>query len=410
VQHSAVFALTALDEVKRQKNQKITGSMKSYLKNVIKIKLNRVIEARISREKGISKATIRKALGYDEKTKLYSGNLGYVIEQLEGTSESNDNLIAWYTEAYNDATNEATNISYSDEFFNGVFAHSKLGSVKFDKDDTFGEYELAVALNTAEDDETSQSEQGENPTDTDDSNTIAAFDHSGEHKDFMVGVDQDIKTYFDTLKKLKSSESTTDEKGKKHYQYDKENLYEIVNTMDARACSSVLFHQGDFTDDVAMVASIRRIAKQCAGFEAFSQFADDLENDADFRYKVYNNFAKRIMSKLEVVVEDNNGKANLANKRSNATTALAFEFRNTIKSTAVSVNNYEMDDRYDSFNELVTLPKNYTAEEKAAYDKFIDDLQNHPTDETVLQRIGELTSMLKEYYPTIDRFSVANYL
>lgn len=410
VQHSAVFALTALDEIKRQKNQKITGSMKSYLKNVIKIKLNRVIEARISRERGIPKATIRKALGYDEKTKLYSGNLGYVVEQLEGTSESNDNLIAWYTEAYNDEINEATNVSYSDEFFNGVFAHNKLGSVKFDKDDTFGEYELAVALNTAEDDETSQSEQGENPTDTDDSNTIAAFDHSGEHKDFMVGVDQDIKTYFDTLKKLKSSESTTDEKGKKHYQYDKENLYEIVNTMDARACSSVLFHQGDFTDDVAMIASIRRIAKQCAGFEAFAQFADDLENDADFRYKVYNNFAKRIMSKLEVVVEDNNGKANLANKRSNATTALSFEFQNTIKSTAISVNNYEMDERYDSFNKLVTLPKNYTAKEKAAYDKFIDDLENNPTDETVLQRIGELVSMLKEYYPTIDRFSVANYL
>ena len=410
VQHSAVFALTALDEIKRQKNQQITGSMKSYLKNVIKIKLNRVIEARISREIGIPKATIRKALGYDEKTKLYSGNLGYVVEQLEGTSESNDNLIAWYTEAYNDEINEATNISYSDEFFNGVFAHNKLGSVKFDKDDTFGEYELAVALNTAEDDETSQSEQGENPTDTDDSNTIAAFDHSGEHKDFMVGVDQDIKTYFDTLKKLKSSESTTDEKGKKHYQYDKENLYEIVNTMDARACSSVLFHQGDFTDDVAMIASIRRIAKQCAGFEAFAQFADDLENDADFRYKVYNNFAKRIMSKLEVVVEDNNGKANLANKRSNATTVLSFEFQNTIKSTAISVNNYEMDERYDSFNKLVTLPKNYTAKEKAAYDKFIDDLENNPTDETVLQRIGELVSMLKEYYPTIDRFSVANYL
>ena len=146
VQHSAVFALTALDEIKRQKNQQITGSMKSYLKNVIKIKLNRVIEARISREKGIPKATIRKALGYDEKTKLYSGNLGYVVEQLEGTSESNDNLIAWYTEAYNDEINEATNISYSDEFFNGVFAHNKLGSVKFDKDDTFGteiEFELS---------------------------------------------------------------------------------------------------------------------------------------------------------------------------------------------------------------------------------------------------------------------------
>ena len=410
MQHSAVFGLTALDEIKRQKNQKITGSIKSYLKNAIRIKLNRVIEARIARDKGIPKATIRKQLGFDNKTKLYSGNLAYVIEQLDNTSESNANLIAWYREAYNDDINEATGISYSDEFFNSVFAQAKLGSVKFDKNDTFGEYELAVALDANEEDDVSQSEQGENPTDTDETNAVAAFDHSGEHKDFMTGVDQEVKTYFDTLKKLKSPESTTDEKGKRHYQFDKENLYEIVNTMDAKACSSVLFHQGDFTDDMAMVESIRRIARQCAGFEAFMQFADDLEENADFRYKVYTNFAKLVMSKMETVVDDKNGKTNLANKRSNATTALSFEFRNTIKSTAVSVDNYEMDNRYNTWNKLITLPAKPTDKELQDYNDFVNNLQNNPTDETVLQVIGELTSMLQAYYPTIDRYAVANYL
>ena len=342
VLHSAVFGAKILDKVQRQHNQKVTGSMKSFLKNAIRIELNNVVVARIAREKGLPKATIKEQLGFNAETGLYSGNLQYVVENLKDTSESNNNVIAWYTEAYNDTINEATSISYSDEFFNNVFAHSKLGNVKFDRNDIFGEYELAVALDINDDNDTTESEQGENPTDTDDSNAIAAFDHSGEHKDFMVGIDQDIKTYFNTLNKLKSSE-----KADKKWQLDKENLYGIVNTMDARACCTVLYQQGAFVDDVFMIDSIKRIARQCAGFEAFMKFAEDLENDADFRYKVYTNFAKLVMQKTETVVDNKNGKINIANKRSNAITALAFEFRNTIKSTAVSVNNYEIADEYD---------------------------------------------------------------
>ena len=412
MQHSAIFGAKALDKVQRQANQKITGSMKSFLKNAIKIELNKLITSRIVKEKGISKAEIKEKLGFDSTTGLYSNSIGYVLEQLENTSEVNNNLIAWYREAYNDEINESTGISYSNEFFNSVFANAKLGNIKFDKDDEFGEYNLAVALDAQdEDNDSTQSENYENPVDTDDSNAIAAFDHSGEHKDFMVGVDQDIKTYFNILTKLSSSEPVgTDAKGKNKYQADKENLYELPNTMDARACSSVLFHQGNFTDDKAMIESIRRIARQCAGFEAFMKFADDLEEDADFRYKVYTNFAKRIMSKMETVVEDDNGRTNLANKRSNAVTALSFEFRNTIKSTAVSINNFEIDERYETWNKLVTLPKNPTVTEQTAYEEFIDNLQNNPTDEVVLKVIGELTSMLQIYYPTVDRFSIANYL
>ena len=399
VLHSAVFGAKILDKVQRQHNQKVTGSMKSFLKNAIRIELNNVVVARIAREKGLPKATIKEKLGFNAETGLYSGNLQYVVENLKDTSESNNNVIAWYTEAYNDTINESTGISYSDEFFNNVFAHSKLGNVKFDRNDTFGEYELAVALDVNDDNDTTESEQGENPIDTDDSNAIAAFDHSGEHKDFMVGVDQDIKTYFNTLNKLKSSE-----KANNKWQLDKENLYEIVNTMDARACSSVLFHQGDFTDDQTMVDSIKRIARQCAGFEAFMKFAEDLENDADFRYKVYNNFAKRIMSKMETVVEDKNGKSNLANKRSNAVTALAFEFRNTIKSTAVSINNYEIEDRFNTWDKsLINNPN-------IKYSEFLHKIATEPNDEEVLKCIGELTSMLQVYYPTIDKFAIANYL
>ena len=409
VQHSAVFAAKALDEKQRQENQRIIGSMKSYLKDVIKIKVNRIIEVRLANQKGLAKADIRKALGYDEKTNTYSGNLPYVIENFEGTSEVNDNLIAWYSEIYNDNINEATGISYANEFFNNVFAHAKLGTIKFDNNDTFGEYELAVALDVNDDNDTTESEQGENPTDTDDSNAIAAFDHSGEHKDFMVGVNQDIKTYFNTLNKLKSSE-----KANNKWQLDKENLYGLVNTMDARACSSVLFHQGDFTDDQAMVASIKRIARQCAGFEAFMKFAEDLEKDADFRYKVYNNFAKRIMSKMETVVENKNGETNLANKRSNAITALSFEFRNTIKSTSVSINNYEMEDRFNKWSEKVTVQKKNTKEEQDAEKKRVEEilniLQTNPNNEQALQIVGELTELLQIYFPTIDRFAIANYL
>ena len=413
VQHSAVFGAKVLDKVRRQANQKVTGSMKSFLKNAIRIELSNVAIARIAREKGNTtkefKEEIKKQLGYNAKTGIYAGNVAYVSEMLKDTSESNDNIIAWYNEAFNNAINEDTDRSYADDFFLDVFSHQKLGSVKFEKDDTFGEYKLAEALSVTEDNEVYEPENGENPTDTNLDNTIAAFEHSGEHKDFMIGVDQDIKNYFNTLNKLKSSE-----KAGNKWQLDKENLYEIVNTMDDRSCSSILYHQCNFTDDVSMVESIKRIARQCAGFEAFMKFAEDLENDADFRYKVYTNFAKLVMSKTETVVEDKNGKSNLANKRSNAVTALAFEFRNTIKSTAVSVNNYEIEDRYDKWNDIITVDKDLVGKEKEIREKEVKDFLNKlDTDrnaEDVLSFIGELTSLLQVYYPTIDKYGVANYL
>lgn len=408
--HSAVFGAKIMDKVQRQNNKRINGSIKSFLKNSIKIELMKVAIARIYKEKHIPISVIQENLGYDRKTGLYSGNIDYIIENLKNTSEDNDNIIAWCREAFNDEINEKTGISYSNEFFNSVFANGKLKNIKFNKDDDFGEYTLEQALDVNEDSTISDSENGDNPVDSNTDDSIAAFEHSGEHKDFTIGIDEDIKTYFNTLNKLKSSEYTTDAKGNKVWQLDKENKYGIVNTMNDRECISVLLHQGDFVDDVTMIDSIKRIARQCAGFEAFMKFAEDLENNADFRYKVYNNFAKIIMRKLETVVEDGNGKPNLANKRSNSTTALAFEFRNTIKSTAISVNNYEISDNFDEWNKQITIDKNNTEEENNKIKDLLNRLDTNRNDEDVLQIIGDLTSMLQNYYPTIDRFAIANYL
>lgn len=408
--HSSVFGVKIMDKVQRQNNKRINGSIKSFLKNSIKIELMKVAIARIYKEKHIPIPVIQENLGYDRKTGLYSGNIDYIIENLKNTSEDNDNIIAWCREAFNDEINEKTGISYSNEFFNSVFANGKLKNIKFNKNDDFGEYTLEQALDVNEDSTISDSENGDNPIDSDTDDSIAAFEHSGEHKDFTIGIDEDIKTYFNTLNKLKSSEYTTDTKGNKVWQLDKENKYGIVNTMNDRECISVLLHQGDFVDDVTMIDSIKRIARQCAGFEAFMKFAEDLENNADFRYKVYNNFAKIIMRKLETVVEDGNGKPNLANKRSNSTTALAFEFRNTIKSTAISVNNYEIADEFDNLNKKITIDKNNTEEENNKIKDLLSRLDTNRNDEDVLQIIGDLTSMLQNYYPTIDRFAIANYL
>ena len=396
--HSAVFGAKIMDKVRRQNNKRINGSIKTFLKNSIKIELMKVAIARIYKEKHIPIPVIQENLGYDRKTGLYSGNIDYIIENLQNTSEANDNIIAWCKEIFNDEINEKTGISYSNEFFNSVFANGKLKNIKFNKDDNFGEYTLEQALDVNEDSTISDSENGDNPVDSDTDDSIAAFEHSGEHKDFTIGIDEDIKTYFNTLNKLKSSEFTTDVKGNKVWQLDKENKYGIVNTMNDRECISVLLHQGDFVDDVTMVDSIKRIARQCAGFEAFMKFAEDLENNADFRYKVYNNFAKIIMRKLETVVEDGNGKPNLANKRSNSTTALAFEFRNSIKSTAISVNNYEIADEFDNLNKKITIDKNNTEEENNKIKDLLSRLDTNRNDEDVLQIIGDLTSMLQNYY------------
>ena len=220
--HSAVFSVRAFDTIRRQANQKIIGSKKSFLKKAIKNELNNAIAVRIAKEKGnmtpAFRETIKANLGYDAKTGEYTESLGYIIDNLQGTSESNDNLIAWYREAYNEEINEKTGISFANEFFNNVFAHQKLSTIKFDRNDNFGEYDLAVALDVNDDSDIYDPENGDNPVDTDTENAIAAFDHSGEHKDFTIGIDQDIKTYFNCLKKLKSSE-----KAGNKWQVDKDN-------------------------------------------------------------------------------------------------------------------------------------------------------------------------------------------
>ena len=200
--HSAVFGAKIMDKVRRQNNKRINGSIKTFLKNSIKIELMKVAIARIYKEKHIPIPVIQENLGYDRKTGLYSGNIDYIIENLKNTSEDNDNIIAWCREAFNDEIDEKTGISYSNEFFNSVFANGKLKNIKFNKDDNFGEYTLEQALDVNEDSTISDSENGDNPVDSNTDDSIAAFEHSGEHKDFTIGIDEDIKTYFNTLNKL----------------------------------------------------------------------------------------------------------------------------------------------------------------------------------------------------------------
>lgn len=104
--HSAVFGAKIMDKVQRQNNKRINGSIKTFLKNSIKIELMKVAIARIYKEKRIPIPVIQENLGYDRKTGLYSGNIDYIIENLKNTSEENDNIIAWCREAFNDEINE----------------------------------------------------------------------------------------------------------------------------------------------------------------------------------------------------------------------------------------------------------------------------------------------------------------
>jgi hypothetical protein len=54
--------------------------------------------------------------------------------------------------------------------------------------------------------------------------------------------------------------------------------------------------------------------------------------------------------------------------------------------------------------------KSLTNNPNIKYSEFLHKIATEPNDEEVLKFIGELTSMLQVYYPTIDRFAIANYL
>lgn len=309
----------------------------------------------------------------------------------EEASVQDKNILAFYKEV----------VSNREEFFSEIFKNSNLGSIRFE-DTNVSEDSSYDAIEDQDDTAEGESsgEEPNNNSDNDKNNTIRQLNEKlGDFTTYMTHVDETIKVYFNSLPKLNSTiienENTPEEK----YDYDLNNPLGIVTTMNANQCCGIIYSYGDFTNTSTMIRSIEQISKRLPGYSAFIKVAKDLKANPSLAYQFYCTFAKFIAAKLETVVDNDTSISRISNKTFDKLTSLKFEYINSLKHTAIEVSNLNSKEIEDVLTKQINTIKD-----------VIDKNKTDKIDKYTTLLTAELVRHLKKYYPTIDEFSIANYI
>lgn len=349
-----------------------------YYITKVRSNLNRYIFASIAKRNNQDiKLVVSEYKNSDDK-------LTYITNNLDKDSITDSNLLALYKEL--NGSKEVV-----DSFINEVLVNPILKGINLTKNyealDTDENTSLAADASAAENDILN----GDNSIEQDfefDSSIYNLNNHLGNYSTYMKHVSGYIRNYFNGLYKLNSTEKVKD-----GYDFDINNNFGIPDTMDAEQCITMMYSINYFNNEQEMIDLIYRVADTVKGYEAFKKFGDDLVKDADFRYAVFSTFAKTIISKKETRLEDGVVTTRTSNERADPATALFYDLRNNIRSTAIQ----NSDDEY--IEEKINKIK-----EDVAY-----ALNNPVKNIDIL--INEVINLVRSYYPTLsynDLYSFIN--
>ena len=318
-------------------------------------------------------------------------------------SVQTSNLFALYKEM----------LTNREAYFTYVFDNnSRLGDIKFEKNDSVDEDSTYEYAEQEEGEDSSENPNKDNNDSTDDvDKTTKRWDDKAS-SNYLKEVDADVKSYLGSLKKLNSDHK--DANGKRDENTD--NLYGIADVMDIEDCCTVLYSEDiDYTSRETMMESIRNVANNIPGFQAFHQIYDDCKADENLAFKLYNTFAKFVIAKLETVSDGNKTISRTSNRMISKNTVLRFEFMNSTKTTALKNDDISSKALKKEIDNKLNILKD-------TIDDFNDIKENDIFDVTdrltllneidILKKeiISDIASQLKRYYPTLEATAIANYI
>ena len=285
-------------------------------------------------------------------------------------------------------------------YFDEVFRDNRLGDIRIQDEHIIAEdstYDtIDEQLDKLETEEETTSEHQKDGSISQLNNKI------GEYSSFAKHVDMTIRTYFNSLSKLHSPNKNTGIPD-----LNKDNDLGIADTMDAAQCVAVLYSYGNFNSVGHMITSVRQIAENVPGMQAFYEFANKLEQDKDFAFEVYCTFGKTVISKIETVVKDESVSSRRSNRTADKLTALKFEYINSSKSTAIINDEDYQKQEAKILNDLI-------ADIKTIQNQIKKDIKVDTNQEKLNNLKKQFTSIiskrLKVYYPTIQDIAISNYL
>lgn len=231
--------------------------------------------------------------------------------------------------------------------------------------------------------------------------------HIGAYSSFMMHVGPRIRNYFNTLEKLASTSKENDT-----YVVDTNNHYGIADAMDAATCSSMLYGSKHIFQNVdTMIKGIEDIGKRVPGFEAFVKFAEDLRSNPDFATEVFTVFAKTVISKLQVVVENGNSTSKIANKRSNKERTFMFALMNDARATSLENDaDYIQDKVQDAISSINSIIAKNNTRKKNTTSKKIKETLSDEIDSALIKLKADTVKLIKYYFPSVQNESIICYI
>ena len=306
------------------------------------------------------------------------------------------NTFAVYKDIFKDTTGK--------DFFNRVIiADPIIGNLKYND-----ETESSLAEAYAEDFDSVDDSSYNNNEDEDvltvgDRQDNTWNDHSGLGSSYMKGFDLDIRLNLSMIPKLTSNTVGTKTlksgKVKDVYDYDKNNPTGNVDYIDVKDIISTLSAKKDVSNLNTFIDSVKE-ASNIPGMEGLIKLYKDLTSDLDYAARLYTQF-KTVINKYETRIADENTTMNKSNKNSNAQQVHALSFLNDAKFTYINI---DSDVTNKLVNEVDETIVEYT-QALAAGDEFA--LDQAKLYNTIVDRIA---SRIKDYYPSVDKASIDNYV
>lgn len=313
---------------------------------------------------------------------------------------------------------DSNDISKSKEFFDDVFKDSRL--FRF-RDSIVNDVDTTDENNAAQNESIELDEEGDEEgidtrADVFDMSFSVYDSHDGQYKTYMLHLGGDLKTYFDTLKKLTSASVTFDDNGKPMYQYDVYNPIGIADTMGAAQCVRALYTMSDTTSVDNFIESVKRIAEQVPGLEGLIQFYYDMRNDMDFAYHCKTVFGKFVAAKLETSIINGNYIVRVTNNSANKTDALRTEFMNSFRNAILNADDdvvksleTKINNKIKEVNEaLKDKTKFVTIKGKVVAREYNTESLEYKAD--IAELVSFVTDITRMYFPNISKSNILGFV
>lgn len=402
ITHSASFLLKEFINVKDTGKDTGKNVLNYYFKS-LQSNWRDLVYNRVAEKLNISVDELRAKIKEINATSKIQGVVDFMEKALGGEDMdiSDKCKLSVFKELY---LNEKYGMAYLIE----VLDDSKLANLREESSEDIDEISEQLHLNANHElnditDDLAEDESNDSDRDEFISN---ANNHLGTYTNYMKHLSPRVKNYFNSLDKLVSIEKQNDQ-----YVPDTNNRFGLNNTMNAEECSTILYSCGNFNNVESMIKSINDIAKNVKGFEAFAKVAEDLDKDTSLAYEIYTIFAKAIMPKVQVMIENGIAKAVTSNQRSNSLDTFVFQMINDLRGSVVNLDYNTINNLYkntDSILNTVTDAIKKVNNSNSSEEEII--ISSEIIDEKYEQLANNCINLLRMYYPSLQTNAIECYI